>query len=132
MDQLSREQVESLYFDTNEVVRRTILVHDAIQRARIEVLEQDLNDKEKAINEVQQTAREICKDLDDRIADLTAERDRLREALQPFAKVGDALGNTRGIVEWLWIQSHTNPLHNVGIHISHIRNAQAALRGEGG
>jgi len=143
MDQLSREQVESLYFDTNEVVRRTILVHDAIQRARIEVLEQDLNDKEKAINEVQQTAREICKDLDDRIATLTAERDRLREDAAKdkesfYRRVAHEIDRAMERVKVRSViargEAYDEQLQIVDSYdgVIIVRMTSAALRGEGG
>ena len=51
--------------------------------------------------------------------------DQAREALKPFAKVAQALGDTKG--DWLWVQSHSDPSKNVGIRFEDVQNALKAL-----
>ena len=50
----------------------------------------------------------------------------LREALQPFAKVAEAIDG-QVWVQYLWVQSRTNPKENICISADHVRAAKAAL-----
>ena len=56
---------------------------------------------------------------------LMEENKVMREALLPFVKVLDAIGEVPG--DWLWVQSHTDPAKNVGIKVSHLVAAKKAL-----
>ena len=50
----------------------------------------------------------------------------LRLALEPFAKVAEAIDG-QVWVQYLWVQSRTNPKENICISADHVRAAQAAL-----
>ena len=72
-------------------------------------------------------------DVPQHIKDLVKERDELREqnrvlrlALEPFAKVAEAIDG-QVWVQYLWVQSRTNPKENICISADHVRAAQAAL-----
>jgi hypothetical protein len=70
----------------------------------------------------------LAGDLADRDLDALFDKhgEALVEALEPFRKVGEALRD-QPYVEWLWVQSHSDPNRNVGIHIQHIRAIQDLL-----
>ena len=53
--------------------------------------------------------------------------DRAKTALEPFSKVFEVLKGQKHI-EYIWVQSHTDPSQNVGIHINDLQAAQQVLK----
>ena len=63
----------------------------------------------------------------DLVVEALREQNRvLRLALEPFAKVAEAIGG-QVWVQYLWVQSRQNPKDNVYISAEHVRAAKAAL-----